>query len=140
MSILSDFLIGDDAVAKAYNGVADFPAEDRCQVRHITPLEAAGLLSVFRGGGDRIKMTNEFSLITPQNAEAWTMRIPTDMVTSLAGIEDAKMPEVAKACADVTREELHWSQKDFEQLLRALRNLARRAKANGKQMYLWNSL
>ncbi|MEZ6143475.1 MAG: hypothetical protein R3B84_23140 [Zavarzinella sp.] len=140
MGILSDFLIGDDDTAKAYDGISAFADEDRCQFRRITPLEAAGILSVLRGGGDSVELIGEFPLLTEEDAEMWTMRVPTDMVTSLAALEGDKLAETASACADATVEELGWSKEDFEPVLRDLHNLALRAQTDQKQMYLWNSL
>jgi hypothetical protein len=140
MGILSDFFIADRTEKTEYDGGPDFHAEERCQFKSITPLEAAGILSVLRGGGDRLDMLDAFPLLTPEEAEQWTIGIPAEMTTALAAIDDLQIPSLAQKCADVTGEELGWSSKDFEDVLNRLRALARRAVASDKSMYLWNSL
>lgn len=140
MSVLSDFIIGDDESAMAYDGVSAFPNEDRCRLRRVTPLEAAGILSVLRGGGYPVELVDEFPLLTTDEAETWTTRVPSDMVASLAALDGDQVAETATACAEATATELGWSNEDFEAVLSALRRLALRAQSDRKQMYLWNSL
>jgi hypothetical protein len=140
MGVLSDFFIADEASTPTYDPGPTFPEEDRCQFKAITPLEAAGLLSVLRGNGDRIELLCEFPLLTPQDAEEWVVSVPRDMPSLLHAMNDDKLVEVARKCAEVTEEELGWSANDFESVLRDLRQLSQRAAATGKRMYLWNSL
>jgi hypothetical protein len=140
MAILSDFFIADDSTTPEYDSGRQFPAEDRCQFKSISPLEAAGILSVLRGGGNRIEMLDEFPSLTPQDAEEWIQRVPADMTSSLAALNDSQIPGIAQRCADLTAEELGWSSDDFQDVLKQLRDLARRARDTGKSMYLWNSL
>jgi hypothetical protein len=83
---------------------------------------------------------DEFPSLTPPDAEESTQRVPTDMTSALAALNDSEIPEVAQRCADVTAEELGWPPDDFQDVLRQLRALARRARDAGKSMYLWNSL
>lgn len=140
MGILSDFFIADGSSTPKYDWGAQFPAADRCQFKSITPLEAAGILSALRGGGDRMRMLDEFPSLTPQDAEEWTQRVPADMTSALAALNDSQLPDVAQRCADITAEELGWSSDDFQEVLEQLRTLARRAVDTGKLMYLWNSV
>lgn len=140
MGILSDFFIADANATPEYDCGPDFPSDDRCQFKYITPLEAAGILSVLRGGGDRIEMLDAFPLLTPQDAEEWTMSVPDDMVALLAEISDAQIPGIAQKCADVTAEELGWAPEDFTDVIKQLSELARRAVETKRSMYLWNSL
>ena len=140
MGILSDFFIAADSPTPKYDCGPQFPAEDRCQFKSITPLEAAGILSVLRGGGDPIEMLDEFPSLTPQDAEEWTQRVPADMTSALATLNDSQIPDIAQRCADLTAEELGWSSDDFQDVLKQLRTLARRAIDTGKSIYLWNSL
>jgi len=51
MGVLSDFFLADGWSVPEYDCGREFPAEDRCQLKTITILEAAGILSVLRGGG-----------------------------------------------------------------------------------------
>lgn len=140
MGILSDFFIADANATPEYGCGPDFPSTDRCQFKYITPLEAAGILSVLRGGGDRIEMLDAFPLLTPEDSEQWTMSVPNDMVTSLAELSDAQIPDIARQCADVTAGELGWSPQDFTDVVKQLSELARLAVETRKSMYLWNSL
>lgn len=140
MAILSDFFIAEASPLPDYHGDPDFPASDRFQFKSITPLEAAGVLSVLRGGGDAVKLIGEFKLLTPEDAEEWTMRIPDDMVASLASIAEPRLSEVAAQCSVVTAEEIGWSPDDFRVVLTHLHDLATRAQETERAMYLWNSL
>jgi hypothetical protein len=140
MGVLSDFFIADEGSFLNYDGGQDFPADDRCQLRSITPLEAAGILSVLRGSGDRIEMIGEFPFLTPEDAEEWKMSVPADMVDALARLDEARLPEVAAACSQLTNEELGWSNNDFQMVLSHLKSLARRAVETNRAMYLWVSL
>jgi len=140
MSVLSDFFIADESSSPAYDPSSDFPAEDRCRFKSITPLEAAGILSVLRGGGDSVEMMDEFPLLAPEDAEEWIVSVPHDMPALLRELNDNELVVAARRCADATKEELGWSANDFDGVLRDLRQLSMCATATGKRMYLWNSL
>ena len=140
MGILSDFFIAETGKVPDYLGSSDFPAADRCQFKSITPLEAAGVLSVLRGSGDRVELIGEFKLLTPEDAEEWTMIIPDDMMSLLAALTEPRLSKVAKQCSIETAEEVAWSPEDFHFVLSHLRDLAIRARETGRSMYLWNSL
>jgi hypothetical protein len=140
MAILSDFFIAESGSVPDYHGDADFPAVDRCQFKSITPLEAAGVLSVLRGGGDAVELIGEFIVLTPEDAEEWTMSIPDDMVTTLATLAEPHLSEVAQQCSVETADEIGWSQDDFQVVLSQLRDLSVRAGQTGRKIYLWNSL
>jgi len=58
-------------------------------------------------------MVSEFKLVTPEDAEDWTMSVPRDMVTALAKLRPSEFPALATRFADVTAEELGWSSDDF---------------------------
>ena len=140
MSLLSDFFIATENDALTYDGDPAFPASDRVQLNRITPLEAAGLLEALRGGGDSIEMISEFPLLTPQDAEAWTMGVPEDFVTRLAELPESSVLDIAGSFADITVEELGWSAEDASSMVADLRMLARRAREVQKPIFLWNSL
>lgn len=140
MGVLSDFYIADEGSFLNYDGNQDFPANDRCQFQSITPLEAAGILSVLRGGGDRIELIGEFPFLTPEDAEEWKMSVPAEMVDALARLDKVRLPAVAEACSQLTNEELGWSNDDFQMVLSHLSALARRSLETNKSMYLWVSL
>jgi hypothetical protein len=140
MGILSDFFIAGRESTPTYDPGRAFPAEDRCEFKSITPLEAAGILSVLRGSGDPVEMMDEFPLVTPEEAEEWIMNVPDEMADRLRALDDERLVVAARQCAEVTAEELRWSAEDFDGVLRDLRRLARRAAETGKRMHLWNSL
>lgn len=140
MSILSDFFIAEAGSVPSYDGGDGFVAQDKCQFRRITPLEASGMLAVLRGGIDRMQLLGEFELLTPQDAEEWTMSIPQDMVELLAAANQASMPFLAKSFAEVTSGELGWQEQDFMPVVEELSALAKRALDSGKAMFLWNCL
>jgi len=140
MAVLSDFFIAENGIVPDYQGSSDFPAADRCQFKSITPLEAAGVLSVLRGGGDAVELMGEFKSLTPEDAEEWTMSIPDDMVASLASLTEPRLSEMAAQCSLKTAEEIGWPPDDFRSVLSQLGDLARRARDTGRTVYLWNSL
>jgi hypothetical protein len=140
MGVLGDFFIANESSHPTYDPGPSFPAEDRCQFKAITPLEAAGFLSVLRGDGDPLEVIDEFPLLTPQDAEEWIVSIPPDMPALLRELNASALVDVARRCADVTRDELGWSPGEIESVLRDLSQLSRRADETGKRMYLWNSL
>ena len=140
MSMLSDFFLADNpADALAYHG-GEGGADDRCEFKMITALEAAGMLAALRGGGDSVEYMAEFELLSEEEAEEWTMSVPGDMVTLLGELTDEQLRVTAAQAAKATEEELGWSGEDFEPVIVELRRLARRAINTGKRMFLWNSL
>jgi len=140
MSILSDFFIAEIGSIPNYEGGDGFASQDKCQLRRITPLEASGMLSVLRGGIDRMELFGEFELLTPQDAEEWTMSVPLDMVESLAALDEDSIPTTAKSFAEVTADELGWQEQDFVPVVTDLSALAKRALSSGKTIFLWNCL
>jgi hypothetical protein len=138
MGILSDFFIASGDAALSYD--ESFPAQDVCHAKSITPLEAAGMLAVLRGGADRLGLIGEFDCLTAQEADNWTMSVPDDMVTALASIDEGNVSRIATQFADATQEELGWGAADFEPIVTQLAALARKAGATNKKMFLWNSL
>lgn len=139
MGILSDFFISETDTVPKYSGSANFASEDRCQFKSITPLEAAGILEVLTGT-DRFVALDKFQLLTPQDAEDWTMNVPGEMVKALAALDDSQLPNTAERCSEITAEELGWSPVDFLRVISQLRQLSRRAIDKDKSIYLWNSL
>ncbi len=79
MGVLSDFFIADEASTPTYDPGPTFPADDRCQLNSITPLEAAGILSVLRGDGEQVALLSEFPLLTAEDADEWIVNVPLDM-------------------------------------------------------------
>lgn len=140
MGLLSDFFIADPTPALDYGGGESIADGDKCQFKNLTPLQAAQFLAVLRGQKYVVEMIREFHLVTPEDAESWTMTVPDDMVTALANIESGRIFEVASQFADATSEELGSSPEDFVAIVADLAALARRAIATNKKMYLWNSL
>lgn len=140
MGILSDFFIADGSIVPDYQGGEAVDRSDKYQLKGITPLQAAQLLAVLRGQEYVVGMVREFKLVSPEEAEEWTMSVPQDMVHALAQIQGDQTAEIAAQFARATSEELEWSPNDFEPIVRELAALARRAMETGKSMYLWNSL
>lgn len=140
MGILSDFFIANPTHAPNYAGGDAFDAADKCQLKSITPLQAAQFLAVLRGREYDVDLLGEFQLITPEDAEEWTTTVPQDMLEGLARIGDGEITDIATQFAQATAEELGWSPDDFAPIVADLSTLARRAAETGKEMYLWNSL
>jgi hypothetical protein len=140
MGVLSDFFIADRSTVPDYCGGEQLEDEDKCQYKRLTPLQAAQLLAVLRKQEYHVGLIGEFQLVTPEEAEEWTMSVPEDMVAKLAEIEEADVRHVAEQFAEATADELGWSPDDFVPIVTALAALARRAIESGKAMYLWNCL
>jgi hypothetical protein len=137
MSILSDFFIADPSPVPEYGGGESFRDEDKCQFRGLSPLQGGQFLAVLRGEEYSVDSISEFELVTPEDAEDWTMSVPQDMVLGLAGLNPDQIPIIAAKFAEATSEELGWSAEDFLPIVRDLSALARRAVSQGKAMYLW---
>jgi hypothetical protein len=140
MGILSDFFIAAASPVPNYRGSEGFDDADKLQLRGLTPLQGAQFLAVIRGQEYALEMINEFRLVTPEDAEDWTMCVPQDFVTALANLPPSAIPILANQFAEATSEELGWSGEDFIPIVRDLSALARRAIENEKMMFLWNCL
>lgn len=140
MGLLSEFFIDDGATVPNYNGGEEFDDADKCEFRDLTPLQCGQFLSVLRDQEYVVEMVGEFKLITPEDAEDWTMSVPQDMVAKLSALSPDQIPDIAARFADITSEELGWAPDDFSPIVTELAALARRAVETNKSMYLWNSL
>lgn len=140
MWLLSDFFIADASSVPRYDGGKAFDAADKCQFKGLTPLQGSQFLAVLRGQDYMEDMISEFKLVTPADAEDWTMSVPQDMVNTLARLQPNEIPILVSKFAEVTAEELGWSADDLVPIIRGLSILARRAIEKGKMMYLWNCL
>lgn len=140
MGILSDFFIADPSACRSYGGGDDFDSTDKCQFKGLTALQGAQFLAALRGGHFAVEMIREFELVTPDDADDWTVSVPQDMVEALARIRMDEIVAVADQFAQVTSEELGWSRDEFVPIVTELTALSRRAIETNKQMYLWNCL
>jgi hypothetical protein len=140
MGMLSDFFIADASPVPNYQGGEEFDDADKCQWKGLSPLQGAQFLAVLRGHEFTVDIINEFKLVTPEDAEDWTVCVPQDFVSALAQLEPSAIPAVAGKFAEATADELGWSSADFLPLVRELSTLARRAVDKRKTMYLWNCL
>ncbi len=140
MGLLSDFFIAEALPVPKYEGGEGFDDGDKCQFRGLTPLQAGQFLAVLRGQEYSVDMISEFKLVTPEDAEDWTMLVPQDFVNSLAKLQPSETSALANKFAEATTEELGWSPNDFVPIIRDLSALARRAVAERKAMFLWNCL
>jgi hypothetical protein len=140
MGILCDFFIADEATVPNYDVGQEFDDADKCECKGLTALECAQLLAILRGQEYSVDLDSEFQLITPADADNWTMSVPQDMVDRLASLQNTQVAEIAALLATATSEELAWSANDFIPLITELAALARRAIETKKFMFLWNSL
>lgn len=140
MGILSDFFIAEGTSVPNYDGGAGMDSADCVQSKGITPLQAAQLLAVIRGIPFDHSLIREFELLSPDDAEEWTMSVPQDMVTLLASLSAVRVDEIVERLADETQEELDWSPEDLRSLVLELQALASRCVAAKKTMYYWCSL
>ena len=138
MGLLSDFFIADGSPAPKYEGGEAFDDADKCQFKGLTPLQGGQFLAVLRGKKYKVEMVREFKLVTPEDAEDWTMTVPPDFVNGLAKLKPDEISGLAAKFAKATAEELGWSADDFVPIITDLSGLARRALEKGKTMYLWN--
>ena len=139
MGLLSDFFIADGSPVPRYDGGEWFDDADKCQFKGLTSLQGGQFLAVLRGQQYKVDMVSEFKLVTPEDAEDWTMSVPPDFVSALATLTPNEIPGLATKFAKATAEELGWFADDFVPIISDLSRLARRALEKGKTMYLWNS-
>jgi hypothetical protein len=140
MGILCDFFIADGATVPNYDVGQEFDDADKCECKGLTVLEWAQFIAILRGQEYSVDLDSEFQLITPADADNWTMSVPQDMVDRLASLQNNQVAGIAALLATATSEELAWSANDFIPLITELAALARRAIATKKSMFLWNSL
>lgn len=140
MGILSDFFIADESTVPNYEGGEGFDTADRCQLKGLSPLQGGQFLAVLRGQEYTVELLSEFALVTPEEAEDWTMSVPRDLIATLAAIQDDQIADIAAQFAAATNEELGWSTEDFVPIVADLSALARRAIETNRVMYLWNCL
>lgn len=140
MGLLSDFFIADASPVPKYDGGAAFDDADKCRFKGLSPLQGGQFLAVLRGKKYKVDMVSEFKLVTPEDAEDWTMAVPPDFVNALAKLKPTEIPGLAAKFAKATADELGWSADDFVPIISDLSRLARRALEKGKAMYLWNGL
>ena len=138
MGLLSDFFIAEATPVPDYQAGEEFDDLDKCQFNDLSPLQVAQFLAVLRGQEYVVAMIREFQLVTPEDADEWTMTVPQDMVSALAALEAADVPNTASQFAAATSQELGWSPDEFVPIVKALSVLSQRAIATNKRMYLWN--
>jgi hypothetical protein len=136
MGILCDFFIVDGSTVPNYDVGQDFDDADKCECKGLTALEWTQFLAILRGQEYSVDLDSEFRLITPEDADNWTMSVPQDMVDRL----NTQVAEIAALLTTATSEELAWSANDLIPLITELAALARRAIATKKSIFLWNSL
>jgi hypothetical protein len=93
MSMLSDFFLAGRSTTPNYEDGAGLGTSDRSQFKGITRLQAAQFLAVLRGRGYCGEMIGPFKLLTPEDADAWTMSVPDDLVEKLAAVQSDEFPE-----------------------------------------------
>ncbi len=140
MGILRDFFLADASPVPRYECGEAFDDADKCQFKGLTPLQGGQFLAVLRAQEYMGEMISEFKLVTPEDAEDWTMSVPQDFVEALARLQPNEIPTLAGKFAEVTAAELGWSTNDFIPVISDLSRLARRAIEKRKTMYLWNCL
>jgi hypothetical protein len=140
MGLLSDFFIADASPVPKYECGEAFDDADKCQFKELTPLQGGQFLAVLRGQEYTVDMISDFRLVTPEDAEDWTMSVPQDFVDALARLQPSEIPALAGKFAEATAEELGWSADDFVPIISDLSKLARRGIEKRKTMYLWNCL
>lgn len=140
MGIISDFFIADRSAAPNYRGGEAFHDLDKCQFKGVTPLQVGQFLAVLRETEYTVDIVSEFELLTPEDAEDWTMSVPPDFANALANLEASEIPTLAGKFASATAMELGWGADDYVSIISDLSRLARRALETGTAMYLWNSL
>lgn len=139
MGILCDFLVADEATAATYDGM-EIDEADVVHLKGLTSLQAAQMWAVLCDQEYSVELLGDFELISPEEGECWTQRVPSDMVERLAGIDESDIAEFAERFAEATLEEMGWSAEDFAPVVRDLAALARRAGTTGRSMFLWNAL
>jgi hypothetical protein len=84
MGILCDFFIADGSIIPNYDLGQEFDNTDKYECKGLTSLECTQLLAILREQEYSVDLISEFKLVTPEDAETWTMFVPQDMVTRLA--------------------------------------------------------
>lgn len=107
------------------------------QFKGADPVKLASLWSIL-GGGETLELVNEFrpALLAPNAESSFLNRLPLAWCTAIAGIE--AVAPIARLWA--TTDELkfdRWKLTDAREVIKALQELAIRAIAESKGMFLW---
>jgi len=99
-------------------------------------------LQALVGGGEVQSLIRELcrpALVAPGDENSTLFRLPPAWIEAVAGIK--KVAPVAKKWAATEELQLdHWKTKDAAEVIESLRELARRAVAESKGMFLWINL
>jgi len=136
MSVFAEIYISRDDEAVRYGTTPD-QFIDRAQYKGFTPLELSILWSIMRGVEWDVDMMDEFPcLLQVDGGERLIHRLPSAMVTDLAGLSPDRVASVTSAWA--ATEELSCSPADIRPVVDDLARLARRATETSCSLHLWN--
>jgi len=119
--------------------LGDHPGID---VKGLDPVSFSILLCILTGREWKVSVVDEFELVNEQSEDGpWTYQVPQQLIDKVVQLESEDLKQVAEAwmvAAELNRS--GWKKSDVDAVLPEIVSLAKRSKAEGKQLYLWTSL
>jgi hypothetical protein len=137
MGVLADFFVATDAVARDYDG--SHPEADVVESKGLTSVHLSTLWAILEEREWTAESMDAFEAMNDGGEEGpWIERLPSAFVGRLASLTPGETERAAAEWA--TTEEMECDPEDVIPLLTELQELAGKASAPGKSMFLYVSL
>lgn len=135
MSIASYFFVGDEEEAARNDGLADGPPERRAEFYRVMDVNLIPVYASLRA--DKCPSFKPAAL--SDDYQQVTLTIPPAFVESLAALREPQLPEIISQWQQ-SESVPYDNEADLHDLLTAMVRLARVARDNKQNMYLWNCI
>jgi hypothetical protein len=143
MGVLTDLIVADeseaDTVARSGGPLQHWPGIDAKGIDHV---KLGHLLSIIAGEPYRNSLIGEFTQIAEvSNDGPWVFRVPPRLVVSLSQIDDAELGQITEqwwAIEEFARSRYNLA--SVTMVMTSLRDLSKRAVAEGKDLMMWMCL
>jgi hypothetical protein len=109
------------------------------QFRRIDPVKLGTLQAILGGGDQLLGIENRPALLAnPNEADEWMLRLTDALVQGLASLTKQQRRAAARRWAETAELQAdRWFAKDAASVIEALSELAKRASAEQKNVYVW---
>lgn len=116
------------------------PAEDVYECKNLETLKLSTLECILEGWEWNVGMLDDYQPILTEEEE-WSWRISDDFVETLASLDDETVADAATKWAETDEMRLsRWTPNITREVIEALRQIAARAKATHRPMFLYHCL
>lgn len=142
MGVLTDLVIAneDDAmqIANSQHPLGEFTGID---MKGVDSVKLTMLHSILSGQSWKDLLSQYDPVAEASEDGPWVFLLPTELVHSLAGLDEPGIMNIADQWAKTEEFRLdNWSLEDVTAALRDIANLARQASDQGKRVLAWMSL